>query len=496
MTIPLIAALVFLFLNVFFVLAEFSLVRTLPARMEIMLSKGVNRAGLVLKILKHLERYLSAIQVGVTACTLGLGWLGEPAVARFVARLAGDEGPLALHAHAVGTVVSFLVITYFQVVFAELVPRNIAIQKAESLALLLAYPLEIYKRVVQVPSWFLAKSSSMILRVLGLAPAGEVEQVYSEAEVRVMLSSSQEKGLLPLDRLLLIENLFDLTTLKVRDAMVPRDKIVYLSTAKTWDENVAILRGHHFSRYPLADPDLDHITGLIHVKDLGAFSGEPLLADIKRRIATVQDSEPLQPLLKTMATQGKHMMIAMRGLRVAGLITLEDVLEEVVGEIHDEFDVPTAWTLHGMLAPELIDLDLKASTPRETVESLSLRVKATHGVDPLPLVRAVLDRESQLPTAIGQGVAVPHARLPTIGKPIIAVGRANRPLAFNAPDKVPVRLVFLILTPASAPLEQLRILSRVATLVNNQTLRRGLMRAKNATQFLDIVRTSEALVAG
>jgi len=496
MTIPLIASLVFLALNVFFVLAEFALVRTQPARMEVMLAQGVGRAGLVLKILGKLETYLSAIQIGVTTSTLGLGWLGEPAVSNFIIGAFDAKGWIGIHAHALGTTIAFLLIMYFQVVFAELVPRNIAIQHAEPLALLFAYPLEIYKRIVQFPSWILSKSASLICSALGFAPSSSMEQVYSEAEVRVMLGTSQEKGLMPLDRLLLIENLFDLSMLKVRDAMVPREKIVFLSTERSWEDNRAVLHSHHFSRYPLADPDIDHVSGIVHVKDLAGVSGDPQIADIKRKVSTVQDSEPLQPLLKMMTTQGKHMLIAMRGLRVTGLITLEDVLEEIVGEIHDEFDAPTAWSLQTLLNPELVDLDLRATTPQECVQALAARVQAVHGIDAGPLVRAVLEREAQLPTAIGQGVAVPHARLADIVRPIIAIGRGARALGFNAPDKIPVRLAFLIVTPASAPLEQLRILGRVATLINSQSLRRGLMRAKTPAQFLDIVRSSEALVAG
>lgn len=498
MTIPLTASLLFLLLNVFFVLAEFSLVRTQPVRVEVMQSQGISGAGLVLKILGSLEGYLSAIQVGVTMSTLGLGWLGEPIVARFVMSLSGRYGVPFTYAHIIATVVSFLIIMYLQVVFAELVPRHIAIQKAEQIAVWIAFPLEAYKRLVQLPSWLLTKSAGLILSVVGLSSAGSAEpQVYSEAEMRLMLGDSQERGLLPLDRLLLIENMFDLSNLRVRDAMVPREKIVVLSTTRSWDENMAIVRANHFSRYPLADPDVDHITGLIHVKDL-AFSTEahPALSSLKRKIATVQDSESLQSLLKTMTMQGNHMMVAMRGPRVTGLLTLEDVLEEVVGEIHDEFDAPTAWSLQALLNPDLIDLDLRVVAPNDCVQTLANRVRAVHALDPAPIIRAVLARENQLPTAIGHGVAVPHARLSNITKPIIAVARAPRPLGFNAPDKTSVRLVFLILTPASAPLEQLRILGRIATLVNNETLRKGLLRAKTAAQFLDIVRTSEALVAG
>lgn len=496
MTFPIIAAAAFLLLNIFFVLAEFALVRTSSPRMELMQSRGAKRAGLVLKMLKHLDSYLSAIQIGVTMCTLGLGWLGEPVVSQFIRHWFDGIPFLGEHAAGVGTVSAFLLIMYFQIVFAELVPRNIAIQHAEPLAMLIAYPLELYKRIIQVPNWVLSKSAMLVSKLIGVAPAGDSEQVFSEDEMRLMLGVSQEKGLLPLDRLLLIENLLDLSTMKVRDAMVPRERIVYVSTARPMAENIEVMKKSHLSRFPVAEPDLDHVTGYIHAKDIALAPDDASLAQLKRKISTVQDTEPLQPLLKLMATQGKHMMLALRGSQLSGLITLEDVLEEIVGEVNDEFDAPTAWSLHGLLRPELIETDLTGGTPEECVAQLAARVQSVHGLDAKSLTQAVLAREVQLPTAIGKGVAVPHARLATVARPIVAIGRSNRPISFVAPDKVPVKLVFLILTPASAPLEQLRVLSRVATLVNNETLLRRLQRAKSPQQFLDIIRTSEALVAG
>ncbi|MBV9080707.1 MAG: DUF21 domain-containing protein [Elusimicrobia bacterium] len=495
MTLSLLAALVFLFCNAFFVMAEFALIRTQVPRVEVMQTHGTAGASLVLKILKHLDSYLSAIQIGITMCTLGLGWLGEPAVTHLISRHFAAVGFIGSHARLIGAAVSFALIMYFQIVFAELLPRNIAIHKAEAIALVISYPLEVYKRILQAPNWLLSKSAILVSDLVGVPPAGEAEQIYSEEEVRVMLGASQEKGLLPLDRLLLVENLFDLANLKVRDAMVPRERIIYLSTAQSWSDNLQVIWASHFSRFPLADPDLDHVSGLIHVKDLVGIDN-PDLSKLKRKIGTVQDTEPLQPLLKSMTGQGQQILLAMRGARVSGLLALEDLLEEIVGEIHDEFDAPSAWSLHGSLQPELVDLELRGASSEECVQALAARIQTVHGIDPAQLIQAVLAREAQLPTAIGKGVAVPHARLASVSRPIIAVARSLKPVAFAAPDKVPVRLVFLILTPAAAPLEQLRILGRVAALVNNQTLLRRLMRAKNVAQFLDIIRTTEALVAG
>lgn len=498
MTLHLIATFIFLSFNIFFVLAEFSLVKAQRSRLEVMRTEGRLRAGLVIGMLDNMDNYLSAIQIGVTMSTLALGWAGEPVMSQLFNRWVTWPALIADYAPRINTILSFCSIIYIQIVFAELVPRSIAIQKAESIALWMSIPLTGFYKALRFPILFMAKSSKFVSRLIGIPPVSEHQDVFTEDEVRVLLGMSQEKGLMPLDRLLLIENLFDFDDLKVRDAMVPLEKVVYFSTDKSWDENRRIISAHHFSRFPLGNPDLDHPLGFIHLKDLALQgAGIPDLAHLARPLSTVDSGAALQPLLKTMTTQGKHMMLATHAGKPVGLITLEDVVEELLGEILDEFDAPNAWSFHHLLTAQAIDLDLKATTPLEAVQSLVSRLKIVRPtLDAKTIESSVMSRETQLSTAIGKGVAVPHARLASLDRPLIAVGRSKHPISFLTPDKIPVRLVFLILTPASTPLDQLRILSRVATLIQNTTLRNQILRAKTPAQFLDTIGTSESIVVG
>ncbi|MCG3205079.1 MAG: hypothetical protein KCHDKBKB_01796 [Elusimicrobia bacterium] len=498
MTVHLFLTLFFLGMNTFFVLAEFALVKAQRSRLEVLKNEGRLRAGLVLGMLDNLDNYLSAIQIGVTMSTLALGWAGEPVMSSLFREWFAWPSLLAPYSARINTVLAFCLIIYVQIVFAELVPRSIAIQKAESIALWMSIPLAAFYKALRFPIMLMARSSKFVSRLIGLKPVGEHQEIFTEDEVRVLLGASQEKGLIPLDRLLLIENLFDFEDLKVRDAMVPRDKVVFLSTERSWDENRRTLQNHHFSRYPVGNPDIDHPIGFIHVKDLALLgAGIPDLARLARPLPPVDDGAALQPLLKTMTSQGKHMMLVTRSGKPAGIITLEDVIEELLGEILDEFDAPNAWSFHRLLTPEAIDLDLTAPTPIGAVRSLVERLKKIHPTLDLKNVEtAVMSRETQLSTAIGQGVAVPHARVAALNRPLIAVGRSKQPISFTTPDKLPVKLIFLILTPMSSPIDQLRILARIAMLMRNPTLLKQIMKAKTPAQFLDVIGTSESIVVG
>jgi CBS domain containing-hemolysin-like protein/mannitol/fructose-specific phosphotransferase system IIA component (Ntr-type) len=499
MTLPIALAIVFFLFNIFFVLAEFALVRVQVPRIEIMAGKGIRRAGLVLSMVKNLDRYLSAVQLGVTMCTIGLGWVGEPAISRVLTRHLADLPLTVAYSGAVSVALSFILITYFQIVFAELVPRSVAINNAENIMLWVAVPLQVFSNIFRFPIFVMTKSSLWITSVLGVPPVGEHEQVFSEEEMRLILGTSQDKGMMPLDRFLLLENLFDFGSLRVRDAMTPRDKIDFLALNRSWEENRYVLNLHRFSRYPLTISDLDHVVGYVHIKDLAFQASDSAGLDMfKKPVSFVGENEPLQAMLKTMSGQGKPFyLVTDASKRVTGLITLEDVLEELVGEIHDEFDVPHKWALNEYLRPEHVELDLKGGTAGEAIRALCDRMKGLHpDLDAEAVTKAVLQRESLLATAIGKGVAVPHARLAKLERPVVVIGRSARPIGFNAPDKTPVRLLFMLLTPASAPMFQLRLLSRVATLMSNAALRKQLFKVKTASAFVDTLRTSESLLSG
>jgi CBS domain containing-hemolysin-like protein len=498
--ISLLAALAFLCLNIVFVMVEYALVRIPASRVELLVRQGERRALLIQNMLRNLDNYLSAVQLGITIASLGLGWLGQPGLARFLHAVLGSLIPgaaLETLAHGMSLAVAFAALTFFQIVLGELIPRTIAIQKVDAVALFFAWPFEVFYRVFRMPINLMARTSKGILRLLGFRPAAEHEQAFSEEEIRILLGTSQEKGILPLDRLLVMENLFDFSSLRGKDAMVPRERIVYLSRAKSWEENMQTIRSKRFSRYPLCETDLTQVLGIVHLKDVVLAGGpsSPDLVKIKRETSVFIETEPLPSLFKMMMGKGKHMVLLRDSAgKITGLITLEDILEELVGEIHDEFDLPGAWSLNTLLTAEHLELDLKTDSAKEVIRSLLRRLGGVIDLDATHA--AVWERETGFPTGIGKGIAVPHARLPGLDRSYVLIGRGARPLGFVNPDGVPVRLVFLLLTPAAAPMEQIRLLSRIALLGSSESLRRRLMKAKTPEQFLEILRTSETLLAG
>lgn len=499
----LLAALLLIAGNALFVLIEFSLIRVRASRIEMLARKGSARAVQVQHILASLDEYLAAIQVGITVMSLALGWIGEPTLAlalhERLERLGLSISGRSLH--VVAYAVALLVLAFVQIVFGELLPRGIAIQRPESVALWSAIPLRLFKSVVRWPVVLTSTCSKTLLRLLGLKPAAQAETVLSEEEMRILLGETQERGALPLERLMLLENLFDFGAAKVSEAMTPRDKIVYLSLAKGWAENLTAIRASRHSRFILCETDLDTPIGLVHVKDLVLrpdVAGEaPDLKRLRRDLTEVLETDPLEKLLKSFPDKGVQMALVRNGLgRVVGLLTLEDIIEELVGEVHDEFDLPQAWSFMDIVVPSAVGVGLQADGRKEAIALLLDKLAAA---DPAlkrdEVLNTVWERELKFSSAVGRGVAVPHGRLLNLVRPLVAVGRFARPVPFPSPDNLPVRLVFLILTPAATPVIQLKVLGRIASFVTNENLRRKIMRAKSAEALTDLLRTADTMLA-
>jgi mannitol/fructose-specific phosphotransferase system IIA component (Ntr-type) len=282
--------------------------------------------------------------------------------------------------------------------------------------------------------------------------------------------------------------------------MRPREKIAFLSLARPWAENLAVISAKRFTRSPLCEKDeLDTAIGYVHLKDLilREGGGEPELKHLRRELFEISDAEPLEKLIKTMPDKGIHMALVRDGLsRVVGLLTLEDLVEELIGEVRDEFARPRGWADGDLFARAVVEANLPPGDRREAISYLIARLKtARPELDGKAAFAAVVEREEKFASAVGRGVIVPHARLLGLPEPIIAVGRYAKPAAFPTPDNTPVRLVFLILTPAEAPVIQLKILQRIASLVTNENLRRKLWRAKTDEALLEILRTADTLLA-
>lgn len=487
--------------NALFVLMEFALMRARPARIEILARKGNAGALAVQDILAKFDEYLAAMQLCITMISLALGAVGEPEV---MAQLethfsAWIEGVPHAWLHALAFALAVGVLAVLQIVFAELIPRAVAIHYAETIALFGARPLKAIALFLRWPVRWTTGAAKGVLRVFRLKAASEAEHGVTVEEMRVLLGETQEKGAMPLERLILLENMFDFATAKAAEAMRPREKIVFLSLARPWAENLALIREKRFSRYPLCELGLDTAIGYIHIKDLVLkdAGAEPDLKKLRRDLFEISDAEPLEKLVKSMPDKGIHMALVRDQLgRAAGLLTLEDIVEELIGEVRDEFGRPRGWADGELFAGAVVEANLPAGDRRAAILALMAKLKAARpDLNADAALQAVWERETKFASAVGRGVIVPHARIAALPEPIIAVGRYAKAAPFPTPDNVPVRLVFLILTPAETPVIQLKILQRIASLVTNDNLRRKLWRAKTDESLLETLRTADTLLA-
>lgn len=330
------------FLNGFFVAAEFAIVKVRSTQIEPLVRSGSARARVAQNVINHLDAYLSATQLGITLTSLGLGWMGEPFVAHllepaFFALGVTQPAVVTTVAFAVG----FSIITFLHIVFGELAPKSLAIQRATRVALAVATPLHWFFLVFRPFIWALNGTANYFLRLGGIQPASEGEIAHSEEELRLLLSKGTT--LTSTSKKISLRAI-ELRERTVREVMVPRTGLVYLSTAKSLQENTAIALENQFTRYPLCERSLDNIIGMIHLKDLFKLKGESgpgtRLTEIKREMLFVPETMSLERTLNMFLAKRVLMAIAVDEYGgTAGLVTLENVLEELVGEIRDEFDV-------------------------------------------------------------------------------------------------------------------------------------------------------------
>ena len=367
-------AILLVFLNGFFVAAEFALVKVRPTQIDPYVAAGNRRADIARHMIRHLDAYLSATQLGITLASLALGWIGEPAFAWIIEPLVRPftrDNPALLHSAAL--TVSFLVITILHIVLGELAPKSIAIRKSEGTTLMVALPLFFFYKITYPAIWLLNHTANFLLKLVGIAPVSESEIAQDEEEIRLLLASSHASHL-SLQKRELLDNIFELSHRVARQIMLPRQDVIYLSMTRPLAENLRLARRSGHTRFPLCEGDLDHVIGVIHIKDL--FRRErPLtsLQEVAREIAFVPETLELDRLLKRMRTERFHLAAVIDEYGgVSGVVTLEDVIEEIVGQISDEFDVDKPELLKvedgvyevsgGMLIEDLEDeLDLEMS---------------------------------------------------------------------------------------------------------------------------------------
>lgn len=338
------AAFLLVILNGFFVLAEFALVKVRKTRLEELSHQGNGRAQLALKVVSSLDAHLSATQLGITLASLGLGWLGEPAVAALLKPVLFKYFPGATWlVHTVSIAIGFIIITFLHIVLGELVPKSMAIQRAEAMTLFAVWPLHLFYKIGYPVIALFNRVAWAILTIMGIKPANEAELAHSEEELRMIVNASHRGGVLDQMESELIDNVFDFADRLAREVMVPRQDMICLFTDDSFEENMQVVRETGHTRYPLCNEDKDHVIGMVHIRDLMDIdmcsTGEKDLRSVMREILVVPEGMSVAKLLQFMRRKRTHLaVVADEYGGTAGLVALEDVLEEIVGDIQDEHD--------------------------------------------------------------------------------------------------------------------------------------------------------------
>ena len=335
--------LVLVFLNGFFVAAEFALVKIRLSQIEPLIDEGKASAKLSKHLIEHLEAYLSACQLGITLASLALGWIGEPYLAALLSPLFYKIGVTSEAViHTGSFILGFAAITSLHITLGEQVPKILAIRKPIPATLLICRPLHWFYMVFKPAIWFLnAASNWMLRRLFRIEPASGHEIAHSEEELRVILAeSAQADEVSPLGKELLI-NALDLKDRVVRDITTPRGEVVFLNTEDSFEENLKHATESRHTRFPLCRGHLDDTIGLVHIKDLLKLMREPAanFENIKRELHNVPEMMPLEKLLGFFLSRHAHLALVVDEFGgTAGIVTLDNVLEEIVGDIQDEFD--------------------------------------------------------------------------------------------------------------------------------------------------------------
>ena len=374
-TIKLLAVLLLVAANGFFVAAEFALVGVRSSRIETLANQGSRTAKRLMQLLQNLNQYLSACQLGITLASLGLGWIGEPAIARLL------EGPLAgwsetaRHITAIG--VAFVIITSLHIVLGEQAPKLMGLALAERVALAVALPMQLFYRVFSLPIRALDWASARTVQLVGIKATGEHASTYTEDELRRLVDISRESGHLRAEERRLIHRVFEFSDTVVREAMVPRTEMAAIPNTCSLKEITKAFDQHRYSRLPVYRESFDDVCGFIHSKDVMPYLLHPekfKLEDVLQPPLYVVDTARLEHVLRQMQKAKMHFgFVVDEHGGLEGIITLEDLLEEIVGEISDEHDEEVneqimqidekTFQLAGGLAVRDLNRRLKLSVP-------------------------------------------------------------------------------------------------------------------------------------
>lgn len=328
----------------FFVVTEFAIIKVRSTRIDQLIAEGNSKAIAAKKVISSLDEYLSATQLGITITSLGLGWLGEPTIQDMLAPLLKEFSIPASASHAISFIIALSIMTFLHVVLGELTPKTFAIHKAEAITLMVAKPIIIFYKVMYPFIKILNNSANFIAGLFGLKPASEGEMAHSEEELRIILTESYEKGQINQSEYKYVDNIFEFDNRIAKEIMVPRTEIVSISIDDSWSNIFAKLQHERFTRYPVIDGDKDSVVGVVHLKDLISVAmntnhSSHALQDYIHPIISVIETIPIKDLLIKMQKERNHMALLFDEYGgTSGIVTAEDIIEEIVGEIQDEFD--------------------------------------------------------------------------------------------------------------------------------------------------------------
>ena len=332
--------------NGFFVAAEFALVAVRRSRIDHLAEEGDSGAKTVQEALKSLDRYISGTQLGITLSSLALGWIGEPALAALIDRgfaAVGIAVPTAAAHSAAAITTAFVIITFLHIVLGELAPKSIALTKPETVSKLVARPLMLFSSVGYPAIWVLNGAANVLLRMIRIQPVSELEHVHSPDELRLLVTQSAERGQLNETDTAMLAGVFDFHEKKARDVMRPRTEIVALPREATEEEVWEVVRRERYSRYPVYAETLDDVIGVFLAKDLWLHDSTDkpfVLTEHIRPTLYVPDNKPAERVLDDLRKTRFHMAVVLDEYGgTAGILTLEDLIEEVIGDINDEYDL-------------------------------------------------------------------------------------------------------------------------------------------------------------
>lgn len=336
-SIRLLSVLFLILATAFFVAAEFAFVKVRTSRIDQLVCEGNKKAFNVQKVINDLDGYLSACQVGITITALALGWLGEPTIESLTRPIFEKMSLPEALAHTISFAAAFFIVTFVHVVFGEMAPKTISIQKAEAVSMHLAKPMILFYKGMYPLIWLLNRSANGFVRLIGFKTAAEHEDTHSEEEIKLIVSSSSD---INADEKKMLEKIFDFDETIAREIMVHRKDMVCVYLSDSMEENLQVIKESRHSRFPVCGEDRDDIKGYINIKDMYSHPSElKSLEELMRKIPKVHESAPIKKVLKKLQKEKHQIAIVFDEYGgVSGLITMEDIIEEIVGDIQDEFD--------------------------------------------------------------------------------------------------------------------------------------------------------------